>query len=77
MSEFSHPSQRADNKNRTNEPTVHEVNCLLHECKDEYRDTKYLILTDNKIKGKYKNKISYHLTICFLAENTTMRFISC
>ena len=50
---------------------------ILYECKDEYTDTKYLILTDNKIQAEYKNKISYHLTICFLAKNTTMRFISC
>ena len=35
------------------------------------------ILTDNKIQAKYKNKISYHLTICFRAENTTIRFILC
>ena len=55
----------------------HEVNCLLYECKDEYRDTKYMIVTDNKIQAKYKNKISYHLTICFLAKNATMRFTSC
>ena len=25
-------------------------------------------LTDNEIQAKYKNKISYHLTICFLAK---------
>ena len=33
-----------------------------------------LILTDNKIEAKYKNKISvlvsYHLTICFLASDS-------
>ena len=38
------------------------------KCKHGFRDTKYLILTDNKIQAKYKNKISYHLTICFLAK---------
>ena len=27
------------------------------------------------MQAKYKNKISYHLTICFRAENATMRFI--
>ena len=47
----------------------------MYECKDEYRDTKHLILADKKIQAKYKNKISYHLTISFLPKNTTMRFI--
>ena len=38
---------------------------------------KYLIQPANKIQAKYKNKISFHLTICSLAKNATMRFISC
>ena len=42
-----------------------------------------LLLTDNKqttntqlSQAKYQNKISYHLLLCFRAENATMRFIS-
>ena len=31
-------------------------------------------MTDNKLQAKFKNKMSYHLSICFIAENAT-RFL--
>ena len=36
----------------------------------------YMILTKTNTQAKYQNEISYHLLLCFLAENETVRFIS-
>ena len=35
-----------------------------------------MILTKTNTQAKYKNGISYHLLLCFLAENETVRFVS-
>ena len=34
------------------------------------------ILPQTNTQAKYQNGISYHLLLCFLAENETVRFIS-
>ena len=73
MSAYDFYSRVVNDRERTN----CEVDCLLYECKDEYRDTERMILTHKKIQAKYENKISYHLTICFLAKNAIILFISC
>ena len=51
-----------------------EVNCLLYECKDEFRDAKYLILIDHKIQASIKTKF---LTIYpfHINETTSVFFI--
>ena len=36
----------------------------------------YMTLTKTNTQAKYQNRISYHLLLCFLAENDTVRFIS-